>query len=85
MIMTEHEKKARAFLFERQKAYQLTFGKDPSTELVLRDLGAFCRKHASCFMKNDREHVLLAGRREVILRIDQHLELPQEQLWELYK
>src|SRR5512146_1060172 len=47
-------------------------------EMVLADLARFCRANEPCFMKDDRYHALLEGRREVWLRIQNELKLPIE-------
>lgn len=73
--------KLRIALQERRYAYRKTF-QGPLAEVVLRDLARFCRAHDSTFHP---EHAArLDGRREVWLRIQQHLRMNDEQLWELY-
>lgn len=47
---------------------------------VLDDLRGFCRADRSCFDIDPRIHAALEGRREVWLRIQQHLELTPEEL-----
>lgn len=74
---------ARKFLSGRQDAYRATFNA-PSAYLVLRDLAKFCRAHESTFHPEHSMSDRLDGRREVWLRIQQHLQLTPEQLWELY-
>lgn len=73
----------RKALNERRYAYQQTF-KGPLADVVLKDLARFCRAHESTFDPNDRAHALAEGRREVWLRIQNHLKLTSAQLWELY-
>ena len=75
--------KVKRVLLERRYAYQKTF-QGPLAEVVLKDLAKFCRAHQSTFNENDRAHVLAEGRREVWLRLQHHLKLTPEQLWELY-
>ena len=75
--------KVKRVLFERRYAYQKTF-QGPLAEVVLKDLARFCRAHQSTFNENDRAHVLAEGRREVWLRLQHHLKLTPEQIWELY-
>ena len=75
-------KKTREFLFDRQKAYRLTFA-GPSGKIVLGDLASFCRANNSTFHKDPYAAARLDGRREVWLRIQNHLQLSQEQLWDL--
>lgn len=70
------------FLFQRKRAYQLWFG-SPAGQEVLRDLAQFCRADKSCFDPDPRVHAGLEGRREVWLRIMEHLHLSPEQLYAL--
>lgn len=51
---------------------------------VLDDLAGFCRAERTCWAADARLHALLEGRREVYLRIKEHLELTPEQLLSLY-
>jgi hypothetical protein len=72
-------------LLERRYAYQKTF--DPNGVLsnaVLKDLARFCRAHESTFTADPRVQANLEGRREVWLRIQHHLKLSPDELWELY-
>lgn len=75
--------KLRQTLGARRYAYRATF-KGPHAEIVLMDLARFCRAHQSTFLPDARAHAVLEGRREVFLRIQNHLKLTDEQLWELY-
>lgn len=74
------------FLRFRKRAYQLVFRKDqPAVMEVLEDLAKFCRANESCVVPGDRDRTLmLEGRREVWLRVQQHLGLTDEQLFSLY-
>lgn len=74
---------ARRLLGERRYAYQKTFN-GPLAEVVLRDLALFCRAHESTFETDPRDAAKLDGRRDVWLRIQEHLRLTPEQLWEIY-
>lgn len=77
--------KTRNFLATRQQAYNQVF--DPQnifTGKVLKDLAKFCRAHETSFHPDPRVHAIMEGRREVWLRIQQQLQLTDEQLWELY-
>lgn len=76
--------KAKQWLFKRQLAYKKTF-QGPFAEDVLKDLAIFCRAHESCFHEDPRLHAELEGRREVWLRIQHHLELKNDELWEKYR
>lgn len=77
---------ALSFLSDRAKAYLLTFSvSQPENVYVLEDLARFCRANESCVIPGDRDRTLiLEGRREVWLRIQQHLHLTPEQLFALY-
>jgi len=72
------------FLRQRKRAYQLCFS-SPAGNVVLQDLVKFCRAAETCVVPNDRDRtLLLEGRREVILRINQHLHLNSQQLFDLF-
>ena len=51
---------------------------------VLDDLRGFCRADRSCWDPDPRLHAAMEGRREVWLRIQQHMELTEEELLRLY-
>lgn len=70
----------RAFLFRRRLAYVTTFqGEIP--KIVLEDLSKFCRATDSTFNPDPYLAARLDGRREVWLRLQAHLNLTEEQLW----
>ena len=73
----------RRALGERRYAYRATF-KGPLAEVVLKDLARFCRAHKSTFHADPRAHAVAEGRREVWLRLQEHLRLTDDQLWDLY-
>lgn len=75
--------KAQQFLAERRTDYVQTFN-TPHGEKVLDDLAKFCRANESTFHADPRIHAVLEGRREVWLRIAQHMNLSDEQLWRQY-
>ena len=56
----------------------------PAGQEVLVDLAKFCRANQTCYDPDARIHAALEGRREVWLRIQQHLGLTSEQLFSLY-
>lgn len=67
-------------------AYHRVFDKDSvHTNEVLRDLARFCRAHQTTFHQDPRIHAVLEGRREVWLKIEEHLQLTMEQIYELHK
>lgn len=75
----------KRFVFARKHAYQLVFDKDnQAAKQVLKDLVRFCRANKTTFHADPRAHAVLEGRREVWLRIQQHLQLAPEELFKLY-
>lgn len=77
--------RAREWLRSRQLAYQRVFlGHGVDTDIVLKDLAKFCRAHESTFHVEHSASDRLDGRREVWLRIQQHLQLTDQQLWDIY-
>lgn len=76
---------AKQWLRNRAVAYQRIFlGHGTDTDLVLQDLAKFCRASETTYHEDSRLSDVLIGRREVFLRISQHLNLTDEQLWHLY-
>jgi len=80
--MTKPEQ-AREFLARRRTAYAKTFNGVFADE-VLADLAKFCRANETTFHPDERVHAVLEGRREVWLRIQQHLNLSDEDLWRIF-
>jgi hypothetical protein len=75
---------AKEFLRSRALAYKRTFATDDADHVaVLKDLAKFCRAVESTFHPDPRIAGQLDGRREVFLRIQQHLQLSTDQLWAL--
>lgn len=74
---------AKQYLAQRRTAYVKTFV-NPFGEEVLQDLARFCRANESTFHPDARVHAALEGRREVWLRIQQHLNLSDEELWRVF-
>lgn len=69
----------------RQTAYRLVFNKEtPAAQVVLKDLAKFCRANKPTFHPDPRMHAELEGRREVWLRIANHLNLTPDEAWALY-
>lgn len=83
MSVSELIDKLRIALGDRRHAYRTVF-KGPNADIVLKDLARFCRAHESTFHADARAHAVAEGRREVWLRIANHLNLTPDQLWELY-
>lgn len=72
------------FMKRRKHSYQM-FVKMEEGQTFLRDLARFCRANETCVVPNDRDKTLvLEGRREVWLRIQNHLGLSTEELMQLY-
>lgn len=68
------------FLRTRKRNYQLTFNSIHGQE-VQRDLARYCRANETCVVVGDRDRsLILEGRREVWLRIQQQLNLTPQQL-----
>jgi len=67
----------------RKRDYRLTFAPEAGQN-VLADLAVFCRAAETCYHDDPRKHAVLEGRREVWLRIQNHLNLTPEQLYVLY-
>lgn len=79
--------KAKEFLKTRRTSYNRVFKNElvsKDCELVLKDLAKFCRANKSTFHDDPRIHAALEGRREVFLRIANHLNMSEEELWKLY-
>lgn len=82
--MTPRFQKALEFMGLRKRSYQLQF-QTSDGRLFLDDLARFCRANETCVMPGDPDRTLvLEGRREVWLRIQNHLGLTPDQLITLY-
>ena len=83
-MVTEVIDRILDFLRVRKRDYQLVFG-SPAGQNVLLDLMPFCRAAETCAVPGDEHRTwILEGRREVILRILNHMNLTPEQLAALY-
>ena len=70
---------------EMRKAFQLTFCNPPGN-IVLQKLAPFCRANESCAVPGDTDRtMLLEGRREVWLMIQNYLNLEPAELVALYQ
>jgi hypothetical protein len=78
--------KLSEILGDRQRAYLLAFNaSDAAGAAVLADLAIFCRANESCVIPGDRDRTyVLEGRREVYLRIRDHLDRTTEELVKKY-
>lgn len=72
-----------AAMLERKRSYQQTCGSEQAA-LMMADLARFCRADRPCFDPDPRIHALLEGRREVWLRLQEHLNWSPEMLVEIY-
>lgn len=82
-MISEWLDKVRVALGDRRYAYRTVF-KGPLAEVVLKDLARFCRANETTFHVDARAHAVAEGRREVWLRLQHHLQLTDDQVWELY-
>lgn len=75
----------RGFVTGRRHAYRRVFNLESvDAQAVLVDLARFCRAHVSTGHPDAAVAARLDGRREVYLRIQQHLRLDDDTLWLLY-
>lgn len=83
-----------AFLRERKKVYQWFASRPwtalgeatPARQMLLTDLARFCGAYTSHFRSDDPyTRARLEGRREVWLRIMQHVHLEPDELAALYR
>ena len=72
----------KAWLASRQNAYRGLF-RGRHAPVVLADLAKFCRATETTYHENERLSGVLEGRREVWLRIQNHLNMSQDELYKL--
>lgn len=82
--MNELVERTMNFVRRRSRAYNTVFKNSRGGGIVLEDLAKFCRANESTFHADARMHAVLEGRREVWLRIQQHLNLTPNELFALY-
>lgn len=82
--MMELLEQVQAALSGRASAYRDTFI-NAQGDKVLKDLAAYCRANESTAHPDPNMAARLDGRREVWLRIQQHLRLTDDQLWSLFQ
>jgi hypothetical protein len=72
-------------LGNKKRAFQLAFSAtNPADVIVLEDLAKFCRATESCVVPGNHDKTLvLEGRREVWLRIQEYINLTPDQLYVL--
>lgn len=84
--MLDHIKKRLQFLRTRRACYRDVFnGDDRSVRRVMTDLKKFCRYQTSTFSTDPHMQSYLNGRRDVLERIIQALNLTDEQISRLYE
>lgn len=85
MSENENVKKAKDTLQNRRLAYANVFNpENVFLKVVLEDLAKFCRANETTFHDDPRVHAALEGRREVWLRIQEHLKIDLDTLWKIY-
>lgn len=81
-MFQEVAQKLKDFLMTRQQAYHQVFNPENIfAKRVLSDLARFCRANDTTFNPDPRVHAVLEGRREVWLRIQQHMKMSPEEFW----
>lgn len=86
MSLRDVRDRALDYLGFRKQSYLAVFNPaSEATRYVLEDLARFCRAHRTTVGKTPEQTLVLEGRREVWLRIQNHLNLTDEQLYELFK
>lgn len=84
--LTRNQQNAVDIIRHRQQGYKHTFSpEDRFAKIVLADLARFCRANVSTFHPDQRMSDVLQGRREVWLRICEHLNLSEQELYEKLK
>lgn len=82
---TPNEQAALDLIRRRKQAYVHTFKEDDRfASYVLADLSKFCRGGQSTFHTDQRFNDVLQGRREVLLRICEHLGMNERELYEKF-
>lgn len=84
MTLAELLDASKRFLIGRKGSYLRLFNlENRDADVVLSDLAEFCRAHKSTAHPDTHVAARLDGRREVWLRIQEHLQLDDETLWKL--
>lgn len=85
MVLADIIETTKRFLTRRATAYRFVFGtQDRNARVVLEDLARFCRAVKSTAHADPYVAARLDGRREVWLRISEHLNLTTDDLYRLY-
>lgn len=84
-MATDPNARSKQAVAARVRAYRATFDREHrNVQIVLADLAEFCRATVSTFNPDSHVAAGLAGRREVWLRIAEHLNLQEEEAWALF-
>lgn len=83
---TPNQQRALDMIRLRKQSYANVFKTEDArfSRIVLEDLARFCRAERSAYDPDPRTHALLEGRREVWLRIADHLGLSDSELYEKF-
>lgn len=82
---TPNQQRALDLIRLRKQSYSHVFNsEDRFARIILADLARFCRADKSCFDTNPNVQNLLEGRREVWLRIAEHLNMTSDELYSKY-
>ena len=69
---------------KKRRAYQKVFNSELGQE-VLKDLAQFCGAHRDLFSRCPYEMAHNTGARKVLLRIQNMLNVDDQQIWELFE
>lgn len=84
-MLAEIIEATKRFVQGRALAYRRVFQRpNADVDAVLKDLARFCRATRSTGHQDSHVAARLDGRREVWLRITEHLNLTTEELYRLY-
>lgn len=82
---TPNQQAALDIIRHRKQGYKNTFKEDDRfARVVLADLSRFCRANKSTFNTDPRIDALMQGRREVWLRIAEHLNMSETELYDRF-
>lgn len=84
-MIQDNLSKIKSLFRSRRMSYCRTFNiESVAAKAVLQDLAKFCRANESTVLKDERMSAVLEGRREVWLRIQNYLQLTEEEIYELH-
>ena len=69
----------------RGLAYKRTFAGEIDQRIVMKDLARFCYAHKTTFHPDAKVQQHREGRREVWLRIQSHINLTEDELFDLFE